>query len=139
MAPGSGEAKHVLVVDDSEEIIQLLREIFGAMGHRVSATTSPPRDVDEVRRIDPDLLFLDLMVGAEGSGWELLQKLTMSREMAGMPIIVCAAALPDVPEQGRWLASKGVKTLLKPFSLDDLELAVNRALRLEGPAATRPR
>ena len=98
------------------------------MGHRVSATTGAPQDLDQVRRIDPDLVFLDLLVGAEGSGWRLLEELTTSSDTAGIPVIVCSAALRDVRDQEGWLASKGVKTLIKPFSVDDLELAVKMAL-----------
>ena len=45
-------------------------------------------------------------------------------------MVVCTAATQYVREQEGWLAAKGVKVVLKPFVVDDLELAVNKALRL---------
>ena len=124
--------KHVLLVNDTEEIIELLRDIVEGMGHRVTAATYAPEDLAKVIEINPDLAILDLRIGgnSSASGWDLLQKMRMSRATEHIPVILCTAATDEVREQEGWLVSKGVKIVLKPFSIDDLELAVNRALKL---------
>jgi CheY-like chemotaxis protein len=128
---GNGsDPKRVLIVNDTEEIIELFRDIVDGMGHQAVAISYAPEDLNEVRKIQPDLAILDLMMGEEGRGWQLVQKMRMSPDTAKIPMIVCSAAVDQVREQEGWLASQGIKVVLKPFQLDDLELAVTKALRL---------
>ena len=130
MAEPSADAKHVLVVDDTEEIIELFRDIVEGLGLRLSATTFAPEDLEAVKKIGPDLVIMDLLIGGETAGWQLLQKMKMSRETDAIPVIVCTAALDSIREQEGWLTSKGVKIVLKPFNIDDIELAIRKALAL---------
>jgi CheY-like chemotaxis protein len=125
-------ARHVLVVNDTEEIIELMRDVVEGLGHRVTATTYAPEDLAKVVEIGPDLAILDLRMGGNdnAAGWDLLQKMKLSRQTEHIPVIVCTAATDQVREQEGWLASKGVKIVLKPFSVDDLELAINKAFAL---------
>lgn len=126
-APGG---KHILVVDDTEEVIELFRDILEGMGHRVTATTFAPEDLAEVKKIGPDLVILDMMLGGEAVGWQLAQKMRMSPETEKVPIVICTTATKDVREQEGWLVAQSIKIVLKPFSLEDLERAVNRAFAL---------
>jgi CheY-like chemotaxis protein len=130
LAEPSSDAKHVLVVNDTEEIIELFRDIVEGLGLRISATTFAPEDLAAVKKIGPDLVIMDLLIGGETVGWQLLQKMKMSRETDAIPVIVCTAALDSVREQEGWLTSKGVKIVLKPFNVDDIELAITKALAL---------
>lgn len=127
----SGSSKHILVVDDTEEVIELFRDIIQALGHRVTATIFAPEDLAKVIEISPDLAILDIQMGGDAApGWALLQKMKMSRETEAIPIIVCSAATNEVREQEGWLASKDIKVVLKPFSIDELEMAIAKALEL---------
>jgi CheY-like chemotaxis protein len=126
----SAASKHILVVNDTEEIIALFRDILEAMGHRMTVASFAPDDLAEVKQINPDLAIIDLIIDGERTGWQLVQKMRMSPDTAGIPIIICSAATQAVREQEGWLAAKGVKVVLKPFSVQELELAVNKALRL---------
>ena len=122
------EAKHILVVNDTEEIVELFREIIEGLGHRVTATSYAPDDLVEIQKVEPDLVILDLIIGGEKLGWQLAQKMRMSRDTESIPIIICTAATEDVREQEGWLTANAIKVVLKPFSVDDLELAVGKAL-----------
>ena len=122
--------KHVLVVNDTEEIIELFRDILEGMGHRVTATSYAPEDLEEIKKVGPELVILDLIMGGEKQGWQLAQKMRMSRETEAIPIIICTAATEDVREQEGWLAANAIKVVLKPFSIEDLELAVTKALAM---------
>ncbi|HET8776759.1 MAG TPA: response regulator [Candidatus Limnocylindria bacterium] len=130
MAEPSADSKHVLVVNDTEEIIELLRDIIEGIGLRISATTFAPEDLAAIQKVAPDLVIMDLLVGGETAGWQLLQKMKMSRDTDAIPVIVCTAALDAVRQQEGWLTSKGVKIVLKPFNVDDMELAIKKALAL---------
>ena len=128
-ANGKGSS-HILVVNDTEEIIELFRAILEEMGHRVSATPFAPEDLHAVKEADPDLVILDLVFEGEKTGWQLAQTLRMTRETEHIPIIICTAATEDVLEQEGWLVADAIKVVLKPFTIDDLELAVTKALAL---------
>lgn len=130
MAESDSSGKTVLVVNDTEEIIELFRDIIEGMGHRVVATTFAPEDLAEVRKVKPDLVICDLLIGGEAFGWQLLQKMKMAPETAHIPVIVCTAATESVREQEGWLLTKAVKVVLKPFDIEDLERAINKAFEL---------
>jgi CheY-like chemotaxis protein len=123
--------KHILVVNDTEEVIELFREIIEGMGHRMSALSFAPDDLARITRVEPDLVILDLVfnTSTEGQGWQLLQKLRMTKETERLPVILCSAATDQVREQEGWLTAKGVKIVMKPFTVDDLELAISKALQ----------
>jgi CheY-like chemotaxis protein len=123
-------SKHVLVVNDTEEIVELFSDILKDMGHRTSVTTFAPEDLTEVRKADPDLVILDLVINGEKLGWQLAQKMRMSRDTQHIPIIICTAATEDVREQEGWLTANAIKVVPKPFTIDDLQLAVTKALEL---------
>ena len=130
-AHGSRTGVHVLVVNDTEEILDLFRSILEDLGHRVTAWSFSPDDLSKVTEVRPDLVILDLMMGAtELQGWALLQKLRMHPPTEDIPVIVCSAATQWVREQEGWLAVNGVKVVLKPFKVADLERAVGDALAL---------
>jgi CheY-like chemotaxis protein len=128
----ANDGRHVLVVNDTEEIIELFRDIIEGMGHRMTAMSFAPDDLSQVTDVKPDLVILDLVfnTATEGQGWQLLQKLRMTKLTEDLPIIVCTAATEQVREQEGWLISRGVKLVPKPFTVDDLETAINKALSL---------
>lgn len=61
-------------------------------------------------------------------GWRLLQKMRMHPTTAGIPIVACTAAVKQVRETEAYLLQQGIEVVLKPFTIDQLEGAVNRAL-----------
>lgn len=130
MTDAGHPAKHILVVNDTEEMIELFRDLLEGMGHRVSATSYAPEDLSEVVKVAPDLVILDLLMGGESVGWQLAQKMRMSRATQDIPIIICTGATKEAREQEGWLVANAIKLVLKPFRIEDLELAVRKALAL---------
>jgi DNA-binding response OmpR family regulator len=129
-------ATRIMVVNDTQEILQLFREILTDEGYEVILYSFAIQDLAEIERGKPDLIILDYMFGEEQVGWQLLQKLKMSRTTASIPVIVCTAAVQKVREMEGYLQSKGVGLVLKPFDIDDLLRAIEQALRIrEGGSA----
>ena len=128
--PHEGDRPHpkrprkILVVNDTQEILDLFREILEEAGYEVSIYSYAFRDLDEIKKIAPDLIILDYIIGGEEYGWQLLQKLKLDRETVGTPVIVCTAAVRQVREMEGRLREKGVGVILKPFDIDDLLLEV---------------
>ena len=131
MTSKHSESRHILVVNDTEEILDLFRDIIEGLGHRMTAWSFSPDDLAKVTEIAPDLIILDLMLGpTELQGWALLQKLRMNPPTEAIPVIVCTAATNWVREQEGWLAANAVKVVLKPFKVKHLEHAIRQALDL---------
>ena len=133
ITPGTG--RRVLVVNDTQEILELFEEILTSMGLEVSLMSFAPRELAQVRDLDPDLVILDFVFGErEALGWQLLQKMRMDRSLEQVPVVVCTAAIKMVSELEGYLTEQGVVVVLKPFNVDQLEEAVRNALSLDGKA-----
>ena len=130
--------RHILVVNDTQELLDLFREILEGEGYRVSLYSYAFRDLDDVKRDRPDLIVLDFIIDGEAHGWQLLQKLKMDRETATIPVIICTAAVRLVRDLEGHLKEKGVGVVLKPFDIDDLLLEVNQHWRQLEADAGRP-
>jgi DNA-binding response OmpR family regulator len=122
---------HVLVINDTKEILELFRELLEEEGFRVSLSSFAVNDIDEVVELAPDLVILDFLIGGEQQGWQMLQKMKMSRRTATIPVIVCTAARTLVQEIEGHLLSKNVGIVLKPFDIDELLREVH--FRLKAP------
>ena len=125
--PMPSTRKHILAGDDSPVILDLYREILEDEGYRVSLSETP-LDLDDVRRIRPDLVILDHMLDeGEGSGWQLLRELREDADLASLPVVVCTGAVQEVREAGERLARAQVEVLFKPFEIDALLACIARA------------
>ena len=128
----------IMVVNDTQEILQLFREILSDEGYEAILYSYAIQDLDEITRAKPDLIILDYMFDEEQIGWQLLQKLKMNRATASIPVIICTAAVQKVREMEGYLQSKGIGLVLKPFDIDDLLRAIEQALQSSDSIASFP-
>jgi len=119
---------HVLVINDTQEVLEVMRELLQDEGYEVTLYSTAIRDLENIREIGPDLLILDHLMGDEEYGWQTIQKLRLDRDLAPLPVIVCTAAARMVEELQGHLKAKGITVVLKPFDIDDLLNAVRTAL-----------
>ncbi len=118
----------IMVINDTQEILELFQDLLTDEGYEVVLYSYGIKDLDDVERVKPDLIILDHIIGGEAVGWQMLQKLKMKRSTAKIPIIVCTAAVNAVSEMEGYLKAKNIGVVLKPFDIDDLLIAVRRAL-----------
>lgn len=123
-------ASRILVVNDTQEILDAFREILQEEGYEVVLYSYAIMDMREVESARPDLIILDYIFGGEKTGWQMLQKLKMHRSTERIPVIVCTAATNQVREIEGYLQAQGVSLVPKPFDIDTLVAAVRQALTL---------
>ena len=122
-------AARILVVNDTQEILELFRMLLEEEeGYDVVLSGFPIQQVKDIEHIKPDLIILDLVLGDEKTGMQMLQMLKMQRSTATIPVLVCTAALQIVREQEGYLVSQGVHVVYKPFEIDDLMANVKQLL-----------
>jgi DNA-binding response OmpR family regulator len=120
----------IMVVNDTQEILELFREILLDEGYDVVLYSFAIQEMNEVERVMPDLIILDCLMGAEQQGWQMLQKLKMRRATDNIPVVICTAAKKMVEEIQGFLTAKRVVVVYKPFLIDELLVAVAGALKL---------
>ena len=121
-------AKHILVVNDTQDILEVFRLLLESEGYQVTLSSFPLQKANDIEQIGPDLIILDVVFGEEKLGWQMLQLLKMQPTTASIPVIICTAAQKAVREMEGYLVSKNVVVVYKPFELDDLLTAVTQAL-----------
>jgi CheY-like chemotaxis protein len=128
--PANGRLPHILVIDDTQEILDLIQELLEEEGYRV--TTSMARlDLDEVKTLAPDVIIQDLRFEqTQELGWKFLHLVRLDPELARIPLILCTTAVRTVndPEMAEQLDRLGVRVVLKPFLIEDLLSAIAGAL-----------
>ena len=118
----------ILVINDTQEILDLFRILLEGEGYEVVLSGFPFQQVSEIEQINPDLIILDIIFGGEKIGWQMLQLLKMKRSIASIPVVVCTAALNAIREQEGYLVSQGVHVVYKPFDIDYILTTIKLAL-----------
>jgi CheY-like chemotaxis protein len=128
-------AARILVINDARDMLQAFRFLLEEEGYEVFLASIAPESAEAVEALHPDLVILDLLFGAELTGWQLLQKLRMRRSTLTLPVVVCTAAVQHAREMEPQIVAHGAVLVLKPFSLDELLDAVRLALDLPQSSA----
>ena len=83
----------ILVVNDTQEILELFRMILEGEGYEVILSGFPFQQIHDVEEISPDLIILDIVFDDEKVGWQMLQMLKMQRATKDIPVIICTLHL----------------------------------------------
>lgn len=121
----------VAVVNDSEEVLELLTELLTDHDptYEVMQLSAETATAEEIATGRPDLVILDLRLGARSDGWEILKEMRERDDLATVPVIVCTADAQSVRERADELeAISDTHVLHKPFDLDAFETLVSRIM-----------
>jgi two-component system, OmpR family, response regulator VicR len=117
-----GRQLHVLVVNDTQEILDLLQDLLEGEGYRVTQSLSL-LNIDKIKAMAPDIIAQDIMFEhSQDQGWKMLHLMRLDPELARIPIVLCTAAVSVVrdPAMAEQLDRLGVRVVLKPFHIDEL-------------------
>ena len=118
-------AKRVLVVDDEAEMLTLIKFALEKAGFEVSTCENGRHAWDEMLRLKPDLLILDVMLPGL-DGYSLQLKIAQEAAVKEMPIIVLTALEPSKTLFQKF--PQVVAFMTKPFKTDDLVSASSAAV-----------
>ena len=124
----NGHRPHILAVNDSADVLALFKELLEEEGYAVSVMPVLSHDLHEIASLSPDLMILDYMWSTDDSNWSLLQMLRMEPRTRDIPVILCTGAVRQVEPLMARLAEMNVKTILKPFDIDELVEMVSSKL-----------
>lgn len=114
--------KHIIVVDDHPEFLELLEDFLTDEEYAVTAIVQHQGAFEQIKASHPDVVICDLLFGNVPAGWSLIEMLYLDPETRALPIILCSAATRQVQEVLPALIEKGITWLEKPFELEQLLL-----------------
>jgi two-component system KDP operon response regulator KdpE len=114
----------ILVIDDDEGLLQLLRRQLELNGFQVLIARDGVKGLEILDERQPDLVLLDLMM-PRMNGWEVCERI---RETSGIPIIMLTA-LSSSQDTVRGLELGADGYLVKPVPLPELVARIHAALR----------
>lgn len=119
-------AATVLIVEDDHALQGLLREILEDEGFRVIPVASLT-SLEQSVLAQADLLITDLLFDFEPVGLDVIRA---ARQLgrADLPTLICSGAREQIEQHAGEIESLGAHLLLKPFTVDELIGAVDRAL-----------
>ena len=119
--------KHILVVEDEEDILELVSFNLKKEGYQVKGVTSGEEGLEEVRRKIPSLIILDLMLPGV-DGFDVCKSLKGDPTTKTIPIIMLTAR-SDEADIVIGLELGADDYLTKPFSPRELIARVRAILR----------
>ena len=123
----TGSAKkqyRILIIDDDASLNELLVEYFDGFGHKLSTATTAANGRYQMRRDDPDLLILDVML-PDANGMELCRTI---RADSDIPIVMLTAR-GDLPDRVLGLEFGADDYIPKPFEPRELVARVETLMR----------
>lgn len=130
--------KHILIVDDEPDVVQIIQTILRSKGYQVTGVTDGQSGLDITRRDRPDMVLCDLMMPGM-SGMEFIRLLRRDPEIAATPVIALSA-LGSQSDKSEEFWKKGLNAddfLAKPFDPLDLLGRVEYIFRRQNYVSTQ--
>jgi two-component system sensor histidine kinase ChiS len=110
--PSTGPMKKILVVDDNEDILFMLKNYFKLKGYEVTVSLSCHEALSIFYAVQPDLVLLDVNVGHE-DGRVMCREIKSRAEYQHIPVILISANSEGLVAYEKHGANAAVE---KPFN-----------------------
>lgn len=124
----SSSNMRVLVVDDTESNVDILVDTL-ADDYRVSVAMDGESALDAVKRKQPDLILLDIMMPGI-DGYDVCERLKADEKTKNIPVVFLTA-LAEECNEAKGLALGAVDYITKPFCADLVKARVHNHLQLK--------
>jgi len=133
MQEKSQKAQTILVIEDEQDMLQLLRRILESEGYSVILAVDGTYGMTLLRETKPGLVLLDIMM----PGLDGFQVLDLIRQRSNVPVIMLTARR-EVTTVRDTLALGADDYVRKPFHTRELLARIRAKLRRAGAEVTVP-
>ena len=120
-SPEPADLRRIVMVEDDLTLQQVVNELL--IDDDLTCFSEGPQALEHCRGGETDLVLLDLTLQGGWDGWRVLEELAELEEPP--PVILTTGSIEVTADE---LEYPQIELLRKPFRLDELEGAVNRAL-----------
>jgi two-component system cell cycle response regulator DivK len=113
----------ILLVEDNEKNMQLLRDVLQAAGYRTLEAATASRALELATEHLPDLVIMDIRL-PDTDGVEALRRLRAEERTASMPVLALTAQAME-GDRARFLAAGFDGYFSKPVDIVDLVTTVD--------------
>jgi CheY-like chemotaxis protein len=117
----------IAVIDDDRDAVARASSLLGEAGYRLAVASSRAAAFDLLCQQRPAVVLIELCIDRGQVGWSLLDLLSATPALAGIPVIVWSADAAALHEQAWLLAAKGWQWLAKPFQGAQLLALIEQA------------
>jgi DNA-binding response OmpR family regulator len=112
--------KKILLVDDEPALTRMMKLNLERIGKfEVFTENSGPKAVEAVRKYQPDLIFLDVMMPGK-SGDDIAHELRQDKDLASIPIVFLTAIVSRDETDVLGSTIGGNRFLAKPVKSEEL-------------------
>ncbi len=124
----------ILIVDDDEKIVSMLRRGLAFEGYEVQTASNGAEGLSKLMDKEPDIVVLDVMM-PQIDGFEVCRR---SREAGSKVPVLMLTAKDEVQSRVTGLDTGADDYLVKPFALEELLARVRALLRRKSDSAGTP-
>lgn len=119
----------ILVIDDVPDILCLLKRVLKREGYSVETSEAPENALEDVERLKPDLILLDIMM-PDVDGYEVCRRLKKHASTRDIPVIFITAK-NDIEHIVNGFNTGGVDYISKPFRTQEVCARVRTHLNVQ--------
>jgi len=128
--------KHILIVDDYPDALDIWAIYLRAMGYRVSTAADGAAAIAQAERLRPDVIVLDLEL-PRISGFDVAKRLRANPDTAHIPLIA-ATGYSHVKQLDRAREAGFDQIVIKPCDPDLLIEEIERYLQADDEPVVQP-
>ncbi|HAV92350.1 TPA: two-component system response regulator [candidate division WOR-3 bacterium] len=120
--------KKILIIDDDEDIISLIKIILENESYSVIGASSGEEGIKTAIKQKPELILLDIMMPIM-DGWEILKMLRTEESTRKIPVAMLTCKT-DVKDKLTGLQEGAIDYITKPFSPEELIERVDKIFKI---------
>jgi PAS domain S-box-containing protein len=131
MSPSS----HILLVDDNEDMLSAMSDLFASLGHRTSTASTATECYGKVSEQAPDLILLDVIL-PDGNGIEICRKIRTESRFSSTSIILISGQVTGMDGKLAGFAAGADEYIQRPVEARELMAKVGAMLRRQNELRT---
>ncbi len=116
----------LMIIDDDQNTVSLLKILFEMDGFEVASFTDRKNILDDIRAAAPDLVLMDVFIFNQ-DGTELLKEMRSSTDLTDIRVVMSSGM--DLTE--KCIAAGADAFLLKPYTPEMLMNVIKNTLAIE--------
>jgi CheY-like chemotaxis protein len=120
----------VLVVEDQQDFLELLKVVLEGEGFYVAAAEDGEKAIELLKQFRPAVIVTDLMM-PKISGVDLIRYVRQKQELSKIPIIATSAARSGTLNEAKQAGAN--ETVKKPIDFDELVKLLDRYVPAHAP------